>query len=160
MGESEDHGLTEFFLRVGEVPDGERSRVGAWPNHFAGLGRKTDAEAGVSVYQVEKCPERGIWKVTDCSNWTSVVELVALLYARKREAWIVTGTPVLWEHLSPGDQELHEWNPTGYVFGIDGEILLRDVVKVSEVAPWDFYVPGCHSPWEDPEAYDDQAPSM
>ena len=150
------------YLRFGEVPEGERSGIGASPNWIHAMGRRTNAEAGVSAYEVERDPARGIWEVVGCGNHATANELVARASAGRCRAYLVRGTEVRWADLDAAERAVHEWVPGGQVRGTDGEPLLRGVSVIREVGMNEVAFPGAYDPdmdrpdemvlWEDVEA--------
>lgn len=117
-----------YYIRFGKIPEGDRSRVGAYPNWLS-QRREDDMEAGVSVYRAEWSDKKKRWAIYDVGNPSSLDELLS----QKRKAWLVTGT------------ELED-------DGVDGEPLLSEVQALKELAYSEFYYVG----WEDgpyPEEY-------
>jgi hypothetical protein len=109
----------QLYLRLGDLPEGGKSAIGAAPNiykHIERAGRTH--EAGVSVYPVEWDPEINRF-VIDCNNLASLDGL----FGQRRPAYIVTGRRI-------------------GKYGMDSEPLLRDVKIVKEVPYNQLNVPG------------------
>lgn len=104
----------QLYLRFGEIPENERSGIGASPTWIHHLYRTSDEEEGVSVYWVEWKPDTEQWQINDCGNYATLDALIAAADEGKRKMYIVTGD------LQPEH-------------GMDGEPLLRNVKIVSEV---------------------------
>jgi GNAT superfamily N-acetyltransferase len=106
----------EYYIRFGDIPKGERSAIGASPNIYAHLSRRSNKEKGVSVFSTVKNGRR--WSIIDVGNYASLDGLLS----QQRPAYLVTGRVV-------GQ-------------GIDGEPVLRDVVIVQELRYSQLFVPG------------------
>lgn len=117
----------QLYLRFGNIPENERSKIGAAPNWIAAQTHHSlEHEHGVSVYWTHFDDETHQWVLDDVGNHTSAAELVAQAAEGHRPIYIVTGT------------ELDEQ-------GIDGEPLLRDVKIISTVpSVRDIMIPGVH----------------
>jgi len=145
----------KVYIRFGEIPKGERSGIGASPNVYKHMYRRSDQEMGVSVYDVEWDAARNLWAL-DVYNVASAGELIFAAMMGHRKVYLVSGHEVTYDDLTESEQELVEWNEAGWVRGIDNEPLLRDVKIIGELTCRDFYGPGFYNPDEDflsPEDY-------
>jgi len=119
VGKLKEDAGQQFYLRLGDLPKGGRSAIGASPNVYKHVQRKgATHEAGVSVYPVKWNGSRKRW-VIDCNNLASLDGL----FGQRRPAFIVTG------------KEIGK-------YGMDDEPLLRGVKIVMEVPYEQLFVPG------------------
>lgn len=145
----------KVYIRFGDIPEGERSGIGASPNVYKHLYRRSDHEVGVSVYDVDWDASRNLWAL-DVYNVASAADLIDSAMRRMRKVYLVSGHEVTYGDLTVHEKELVEWNEDGWVRGIDNEPLLRDVSILQELTCRDFYGPGFYNPDEDylsPEDY-------
>jgi hypothetical protein len=111
-------GMARHYIRFGDIPEGERSSIGAAPNHLSRRVYPGDKEKGVSVFETEWDEERQRWSIEDVGNYASL----AALLDQKRPAFLVKGRIA--------------------GIGIDQETLLRKVVIVQKLEYDQMWVPG------------------
>lgn len=100
-----------YYIRLGDIPEGERSRIGAAPNHIAARYQTSDHEKGVSVFDTQWNETLKRWAIINVGNFASLDEL----FTQQRPAYLVTGK---------------RQRSTG----IDGESLLRSVIIAKQLA--------------------------
>ncbi len=105
-----------YYIRFGDIPEGERSAIGASPNFIANMFRTGDEEEGVSVYDARWLEKKEAWSIDEI-NVASLDELIA----QKRPAYLVTGDLV--------------------GTGIDGEPLLHNVKIVKQIPYTEIWIP-------------------
>jgi hypothetical protein len=140
------------FIRFGEIPENERSGIGASPHWIhAYMTQGREQEFGVSVYDAFWNASRKVWQIDGEVNYATLDELIAQATEGKLKIYRVTGIPVDAEHLSPEELEAHyrEGNGDDLVSGADGETLLRNVRIVQELTLRDIYEPNMFDPDQD-----------
>lgn len=136
-------GRTRYFIRFGNIPDGDKSRMWTAPNAYMN-GRIGQKLAGLSAYDAKQ--ERGKWVLNtdDINVGAGIASLSELFYRAVTEpdenkVYLLKGVATTWKNMTPQERKDFADLYPGKgcerfdILGTDGEPLVRDFNVISEV---------------------------
>lgn len=131
------------FIRFGDIPEGNRSRMWTAPNTYM-YARRGQVLPGLSAYEAKRRGRR--WElITDDINVGSGIASLSECFYRSVSApdanpiYLLKGTATTWRNMTaPERKAFADWYPgrgcEGFdILGTDGEPLVRDFDIVSKV---------------------------